>query len=98
MVTDIFNISGVKKKIYKYSESQKKEINSDIMALKYFVYNLDTKKIEEGYFNKWEAEEEAEFGYDNAVVYSLAQLKARGIPDPRQGWKINGYSERVITL
>jgi hypothetical protein len=70
--------------------SLKKEINSDIMALKYFVYNLDTKKIEEGHYSKWEAEEEAEFGYPNAVVYSLAQLKARGIPDPRQGWRING--------
>jgi hypothetical protein len=86
----MYGISGVKNKKYKYSESQKREINSNIMSLKYFVYNLDTGKIEEGHINKWEAEEEAEFGYNNAVAYSLAQLKARGIPDPRQDLKIKG--------
>jgi hypothetical protein len=81
-VTSMYGIGALKGK----GSRAKNAYNREVDAYKYFVYNVDSGRVEAGFEYKEDAKDLA-MDYYNAKVLSLRQMKQMGIEDPRARWK-----------
>lgn len=72
-VTNIYGVGALKGKGRK------------IDTYKYWILNLDTYRVVNGYTNRAAAENAVEVDYDNSIVITTKQMKEMGVSDPRQG-------------